>query len=892
MSNIIWLDENVDIILNKIYSKELESMISFKVKLFKTVLESINYLKTIQFEETKIIVSGRLYSEFVNAFKENIIDMYVIPEIIVFTRNREKFIQFNPDYYDSNNKFYNFGGIAIIFDEIKKFLNNGEKNTIINNARNSITSIDSNSPLYLVTEIESKMDDKSEDIQLSFDYIGNKSKLIFPLFFKILIEHASNEDLDKYNNFLFDTYSNNNNAKKLLAPLKIIPNIPIELLSKYYARLYTINCKFHYDLNEDLRLNKKSKHLAFIKTLYEGVKLKSLPLCDKNQLYRGAKLSKNEIKLCLENKNENLPGLIVFSRSFLSFTKDKKVAENFLNAYSQDKDFSKVIFILEKADDTSFNLATHGDIEKISFFTSEKEVLFFPFSSFEIKESTITKIGNEEGYEIKLVYLGKYFKDIKNDTNLISKGYTIPDSEFKKLFEEFGLIQQDLVKNINSKILYNLYNNYEKGINNIITGEIKISEKEININVNIINSFENIKKENEEMENEDDFKYLNEKEIKENIEIIINEEKIDFNYYHKFKKKGNYKIQYLFKNRLSKTNHMFNNCKNITSLDFSLFNTKNVTNMKNMFTNCTSLKSINLSKFNTQKVADMAEMFSGCKSLTKLDLSNFNTEKVKTMNAMFYDCQLLIDLNISKFDTQNVIDIGNMFKGCKSLSDLNLSNFNTQNVKNMNALFFGCNSLKKINLSNFDTQNVIDMNWMFSGCTSLTNLNLSNFNTQNVKNMNCMFSACTSLEELNVSNFNTQNVTEMSNMFFRCISLKNLDLSSFTFENVIKMDCMFYSCKSLTNLNISKFNFKNVIEMRGIFHKCNSLKNLDLSHFKCKNITDKNSYFENANTLADYSEINTIRHFTEQNNNVSIFDYKKKDKGITKDDLSIKNYKK
>ena len=46
---------------------------------------------------------------------------------------------------------------------------------------------------------------------------------------------------------------------------------------------------------------------------------------------------------------------------------------------------SKVLFILEKDDNIGYNLSTHGDIEKISFFPNEKEVLFFPFSSFEIK---------------------------------------------------------------------------------------------------------------------------------------------------------------------------------------------------------------------------------------------------------------------------------------------------------------------------------------------------------------------------------------------------------------------------------------------------------------------------------------------------------------------------
>jgi len=44
------------------------------------------------------------------------------------------------------------------------------------------------------------------------------------------------------------------------------------------------------------------------------------------------------------------------------------------------------LYILEKNDNLGYNLSNHGDIEKISYFPDEKEVLFFPFSSFEIKE--------------------------------------------------------------------------------------------------------------------------------------------------------------------------------------------------------------------------------------------------------------------------------------------------------------------------------------------------------------------------------------------------------------------------------------------------------------------------------------------------------------------------
>ena len=251
--------------------------------------------------------------------------------------------------------------------------------------------------------------------------------------------------------------------------------------------------------------------------------------------------------------------------------------------------------------------------------------------------------------------------------------------------------------------MYKEYKKYEKDIeennkkNNIIIGEINISSNDINKYIQIINSFENYKRIKKLGEKEDDYKYENEKELKENIEIRINGKKIEFSYLYKYNKEGKYEIEYLFKKDLTKTNHMF----------------------------------------------------SGCESLTKINLANFNTVNVTNMKYMFYDCKSLTNLNVSNFNTQNVTDMSWMFWNCKSLTNLNLSNFNTQNVNNMYKMFNGCESLTNLNLSNFNTQNVTNMIWMFSGCNSLINLNLSNFNNQNVTDISYMFWICKSLTNLN-----------------------------------------------------------------------------------------------------------------------------------------------
>jgi len=228
----------------------------------------------------------------------------------------------------------------------------------------------------------------------------------------------------------------------------------------------------------------------------------------------------------------------------------------------------------------------------------------------------------------------------------------------------------------NKKSIENLGNEMNRmnlgNKNNKIIGEIYIKKEDINKDVRIINSFENVKREYGWKDEDDDIEYLNEKEIKENIEIKINEKIIEFTYYYKFNKEGKYNIEYSFKNNLTKTCYMLYNCNSLISLDLSNFNTQNVINMKSMFCNCISLISLDLSNFNTQNVTDMCGMFFGCNSL--------------------------ISLNLSNFDTQNVTNMRNMFYGCYSLISLDLSNFNTQNVTNMNLMFYFCDSLKKENI--------------------------------------------------------------------------------------------------------------------------------------------------------------------------------------------------
>src|SRR5574344_2192504 len=258
-----------------------------------------------------------------------------------------------------------------------------------------------------------------------------------------------------------------------------------------------------------------------------------------------------------------------------------------------------------------------------------------------------------------------------------------------------------------------------------------------------------------------------------------------------------------------------------TSLDFSSFDTINVTNMNWMFSDCHALTSVNLSSFNTSNVSNMADMFSDCNALTSLDVSKFDTSKVTDMQYMFSGCNALTSLDLSNFDTSKVTDMHTMFAGCQKLTSLDLSKFDTTNVTDMTTIFNGCHALTSVNLSSFNTSNVRDMSDMFNGCSSLTSLDLSSFNTSHVYPMQNMFNGCSSLTSLDLSSFNTSNVSSMKNMFNGCSNLSEI---KGTLNLINSLDTSEYD--EYEDTDIITYNLENM------FNKCSKLTSVTLQNIR------------------------------------------------------------
>ena len=85
---LIWIDPNIDSEYNEEIKKYLEEDTKCHCNYFKEVIKGIEYLKKIYFKFTIIILSGKVYQNFITLFKNK--DYNTLSKIIVFTSSKNK----------------------------------------------------------------------------------------------------------------------------------------------------------------------------------------------------------------------------------------------------------------------------------------------------------------------------------------------------------------------------------------------------------------------------------------------------------------------------------------------------------------------------------------------------------------------------------------------------------------------------------------------------------------------------------------------------------------------------------------------------------------------------------------------------------------------------------
>ena len=168
--------------------------------------------------------------------------------------------------------------------------------------------------------------------------------------------------------------------------------------------------------------------------MYTGVSINSIKSYPGKFLYRGSSINKSEIQKIKEyNEKGKLSTVVVFSKAFLSFSEDKTEAKKFCG--NSDKTKMGCLYILEN---NNINLhESNADIQNFSVFPKEKEILFFPGSSFIIKN---IKDLSDDKIEIIINYIGKFkekyyfiYEDQEKINNLIKNNILTKNIAGKEL---------------------------------------------------------------------------------------------------------------------------------------------------------------------------------------------------------------------------------------------------------------------------------------------------------------------------------------------------------------------------------------------------------------------------------------------------------------------------
>ena len=381
---IFWIHKRIKNEDIQSYIKDLKSQ--YEIREFSDLDKVIKQLKKLCFIDTIIIISAGLLADFAKLFKDNLKDIFIIPKIILTHSNVRNY---NNEIFQ--DKFYS-GLHVVTYTQLKHAINSYQLNK---------DELIFGSNQYKYNQYE---------VKPIFIQIKTKDDLKLLEYYHKLVDGFTIKNNPNFNRMTFNDYKNNSKYNSLLNQMINVSNIPIELLAKYYARLYSIEGDFYKKMNNYLlSVNYSDNNIIYepyIKAMYEGININIFKTCLGNELFSSLRLPDNEIIELLKYKEKyikdskellkDIPLPVIFSKSFLSFYKDINKAQIYIR-YGRN-----TLLFLNMTTNNEFDLKTHADIEEFSFYPNEQQVLFFPFSAFELKDIKYNPI--ESIYNIELIY--------------------------------------------------------------------------------------------------------------------------------------------------------------------------------------------------------------------------------------------------------------------------------------------------------------------------------------------------------------------------------------------------------------------------------------------------------------------------------------------------------
>ena len=625
------------------WKNNIKSMNKFNYVEFQSIEKAVDKLKEIDFEDTSIIIGEDLVSDFFKSMNENYKNFKVVLKILILRKDKTEILK------KKTFPFFNENYIYSTFEEIKNKLD---------------------------------LEFQYERNVFLFDYFDNYGQLEYQIKIKTIIDNnPTSFEINKLINYIYNINEKDkdkeiNEINKIMNQL-YENNVPLKIIVKYMLKLASFD-KIINLINEKLISYIGNTYDNYIKLLYYGLTEFKFNSFVKEKLYLGTISKKREIehgKNFLENSK-----CYCYNNGYLFFTLDENEAKQSMNnkVLEDSEDEVKVLFEIESGNDDDLKYVSNVEFKKYSN-SKQKEILFFPYSSFEILK--IDK--NDDYYKIELGYIGNHIKEAEKD-NKNNKDNIIPTRFLSEVLNEKKIVSEEYVE-VFKKELPQLIEGTEENKTATEKRKKEIKEKSSNEFNNIYSDPKNKKTDSKiigefEINKEQVGKSLNlinpnKSNIKDYVEILEDSGK-KLLITEKFEKNKKYKIHYNFSENFNDFKYLFQSIE---------------------------IKSLDLSKLKMSNITSVESMFSECKNLTSIDLSNKkikNSEgKFFNCSSMFFNCSSLKDVNLENFTLMKIEKMDYMFYKCKSLTKINLKNLNTEGAS-INNIFFGVNKECKVEVEN------------------------------------------------------------------------------------------------------------------------------------------------------------------------------------------------
>ena len=229
---LLWIDPNIFGEENQIFLEKIKNTFNYFINIYTytDVDDGINKLKEIKFIPTILIISGRLYPEFILFYRYNLKEYNLILETIIFTSSKTDYLNKNKDNTDMmlNDSYFNIGGVIDEFEELLSFLKEEKY-------ENKLIKIPEQNNINL----------EERENDFIYEMINSKNQLICPIFYNQIFNKSNDESNTNFLRLIISKYSNDNNEiKKIITPLLKFSKIPIEILCKFFLKIYSLKTNF------------------------------------------------------------------------------------------------------------------------------------------------------------------------------------------------------------------------------------------------------------------------------------------------------------------------------------------------------------------------------------------------------------------------------------------------------------------------------------------------------------------------------------------------------------------------------------------------------------------------------------------------------------------------